>query len=121
MASKKMVIVTTHGAENPELATIPFVMANAALASDTEAVIILQSSAVYLSVKEFAAHVRADAFPPLQDLIKSFFEQGGRLLACVPCLKARGIDEKQVIEGTKLVAAATVVAEALSADSTLVY
>lgn len=116
-----MVFVTTHGAENPELAAIPFVMANAALASDMEAVMILQSSAVYLAMKDFAGHARAEAFPPLHDLIKSFFEQGGRLLVCVPCLKARGIEESQLIEGSRLVAAATVVAEASSADSTMVY
>jgi predicted peroxiredoxin len=121
MSSKKMVFVVTHGPENPELATVPFVMANAALASDMEAVMILQSSGVYLAVKDLAAHVRAEAFPPLKELIKSFSELGGRILVCVPCLKARNIDEKQVIDGVKLIAAATVVAEASSADSTMVY
>ena len=121
MATKKMVFILTHGQESPELATVPFVMANAALASDMEAVIILQSSAVYLAVKDMAAHVRAEAFPPLQELIKSFSELGGRIMVCVPCLKSRGIDDKQVIDGVKLVAAATVVAEASSADSTMVY
>ncbi len=121
MASKKMVFVITHGAENPEMATIPFVMANAALATDMEAVVILQSSSVFLAVKDFARHVRTESFPPLPDLIKSFFEQGGKLMACVPCLKARGIEETQLIEGTRLVASGTVVAEASTADSTMVY
>jgi predicted peroxiredoxin len=121
MASKKMVFVMTHGAENPELATVPFVMANAALASEMEAVVILQSSAVYLGMKDFAGHVRAESFPSLTNLIKTFFDQGGKLFACVPCLKARGIEEAQLIEGTRLAAAATVVAEAASADSTMVY
>ncbi len=121
MASKKMVFVMTHGPENPELATVPFVMANAALASDMDAVVILQSSAVYLAKKDFADHIRAEAFPPLKDLLSAFFDQGGRLLACVPCLKARGIEESQVVDGTKLVAAATGVSEASTADSTMVY
>jgi predicted peroxiredoxin len=58
---------------------------------------------------------------PLQDLIKTFFEMGGKLMACVPCLKARGITEDELIEGTKLIAAATVVAETSSADATLTY
>jgi len=121
MTSKKMVFVTTHGTESPDLASAPFVMANAALASDMEAVIVLQSSSVYLAMKGMAGHVRAEAFPSLEDLIKSFFEQGGRMFVCVPCLKARGIDESQLIEGAKMASAATVVSEASTSDSTMVY
>ncbi len=34
--NEKLVFMVTHGPEDPELATIPFVMAVAALASDVE-------------------------------------------------------------------------------------
>ena len=121
MPTKKMVIVATHAAEDPERATIPFVMANAALASDTEAIVILQTTGVMLAVKNYASHVRAEAFPPLQELMSTFQELGGKIFACVPCLKSRGISEDMLIEGVKQVAAATVVSETTSADTTLVY
>lgn len=121
LTSKKLVVIATHGAEDPEKATIPFVMANAALASDMEAVVILQSTAVMLAMRDHARHIHSDAFPPLQELIKTYTELGGKILACVPCLKSRGITEDQLIEGTRLVAATTVVNEAIDADATLTY
>ena len=121
MASKKMVMIATHAGEDPERATIPLVMGNAALASDTEVVMILQTTGVFLGVKGYAKNVRAESFPPLEDLMKTFVELGGSILACVPCLKSRGIAEDQLLPGVRQVAAATVVSESTSADSTLVY
>ncbi len=121
MAQKKMVIIATHAAEDPDRATIPFVMGNAALASDTDVTIILQSVGVMLAVKDFARHVHAESFPPLDELIKSYSELGGKLMACTPCLKARKITEEMLIAGTRQVAAGTVVSEATSADATLTY
>jgi len=121
MASKKLVVIATHGDEDPERATIPFVMANAALASETDATVILQTTGVNLAVKGYAKHVRAEAFPPLTDLIRGFMEMGGKLMVCAPCIKTRAITEDELIEGAKVVAAATVVAETTAADATLVY
>ncbi len=121
MASKKMVVITTHGDDDSERATIPFVMANAALASDTEVSVILQSTGVNIAVKGYTKHVRAEAFPPLADLVKGVLELGGKIMVCAPCLKSRGIAEDELIEGAKIIAAGTVVAETTSADATLVY
>jgi uncharacterized protein involved in oxidation of intracellular sulfur len=121
MPAKKMVIVATHGGEDPERAIIPFVMANAALATEMDVTVVLQTRGVWLAVKDYANHVKTEAFPPLDQLMKDFREMGGKMLACVPCLKARNITEDMVTEGTKLVAAGTVVAEVSTADATLSY
>jgi len=121
MADKKMVIIATHADDDPEKATIPFVMANAALASETGATVILQSTGVMLAVKGYTKHVRTEAFPELPDLMKSYLEMGGRILVCAPCLKSRGITEGDLIDGAKIIAAATVVSETTSADATLTY
>jgi uncharacterized protein involved in oxidation of intracellular sulfur len=121
MSDKKLVVIVTHAFEDPERATIPFVMANAALASETDVTVILQTTGVMLAVKDRAKHVRAESFPALHELVKIFSESGGKLMACAPCLKSRGITEEELIEGTRIVAAATVVAETTSADATLIY
>jgi len=121
MTNKKMIIIATRGGEDPERATIPFVMANAALATDIDVTIILQTTGVWLAVRDYASHVRAEAFPPLDQLIKDFRELGGKLVACVPCLKSRNITDDMLIEGTKQAAAGTVVTETTSADATLCY
>jgi uncharacterized protein involved in oxidation of intracellular sulfur len=121
MDRQKMVIIVTHGGEDPERATIPFVMANAALATEMDVTVILQTTGTWLAVKDYASHVRADAFPSLDQLMKDFKEMGGKMLACVPCLKSRNITEDMLIEGTRQVAAGTVVTEASSANATLTY
>ena len=48
-SADKVVIIATHGPEDPERATLPFVMATAAQVMENEAVIILQGNGVLLA------------------------------------------------------------------------
>jgi TusA-related sulfurtransferase len=66
MADEKLVFMVLHGPDEPEHATIPFVMACAALASDVEVVIGLQADGVELGRCGGVDGVEAFGFPPLQ-------------------------------------------------------
>jgi uncharacterized protein involved in oxidation of intracellular sulfur len=121
MAEEKIVYIVTHAGEDPERATLPFVLANAAQTMDVEAVIVLQGTGVYLAKKGYADHVFAAGVPPLKQLMESFFEQGGKILVCTPCIKERKIDESDIIKGAVPTAAAVLTQEILSANATLVY
>jgi uncharacterized protein involved in oxidation of intracellular sulfur len=121
MTKEKLVIVATHAADDPERATIPFVLANAAMATEMGVTVVLQAEGVRLAVIDEAKKINAEAFPPLQNLMKDFSGMGGVLMVCVPCLKARKIQESQIIPGTRFVAAGTIVAEVAAADKTLTY
>ena len=117
---EKLVIVATHGPEDPERATIPFVMAVAALASDVEVVMGFQADGVCLVHQGEAENVQAPEFPPLTKLLSDFRELGGKLLVCGPCVKSRGISES-LVPGAEIVAAGRFVAEVTSATNSLVY
>ncbi len=119
--TEKVLIIATHGPDDPERATFPFVMANAALVMDTEAVIVLQGAAVLLGKKGSFEHVYAAGLPPLKDLMKTFMEQGGKLLVCTPCIKERHIDESMLVENAELIAGARVIQESLEANAVLNY
>ncbi len=119
--SKKLMFIVTSAEEQPERATIPFVLANAALAMDAEATVVLQTMGVYLAMKGYARHVHASGFPPLQDLIESFLEQGGNLWVCEPCIKARHISPGELIEGARIVAGASLIDGMLDAKNVVVY
>jgi predicted peroxiredoxin len=119
--SKKLVFVLTHGPEDPERATIPFVLATAAQASGAEALLIFQSNSVLLLRKGMAEHVPSTAFAPLPDLMSLYQEGGGRLLACVPCLNARNLTAEDLIEGVDLVAAGAVVQQFMEATNVVAY
>lgn len=117
---EKLVILATHGPSNPELATIPFVMACAALASDVEVVMGFQGDGVSLMHQGEPETVEAVGFPPLAKLIGDFRELGGKTLVCGPCVKSRGI-EAELLAGAEIVAAGRFVAEITSAKACLTY
>ena len=119
--TEKLVIISTTGPDNIEKATLPFVVATAAQTLDAQVVIILQASAVLLAKKGMAENVNAQGFMPLKKLMDTFIELGGQLLICSPCIKERFIQPEDLVEGSKIVAAGTVVEEVLSATSTLTY
>lgn len=119
--TEKVVYICTHAGEDPERASLPFVLANAALAMDLEAVVVLQSTGVFLAKKGYVDNVLAGGLPPLKKLLADFMEQGGKLMVCVPCIKERQIAESDLISGAEPTAAAKLTLELLSANASLVY
>jgi predicted peroxiredoxin len=117
---EKLVIMATHGPDDPERATIPFVMACAALASDVEVVMGFQADGVCLVHQGEAETVQAPEFPPLTKLMADYKDLGGTLLVCGPCVKSRGIADT-LVPGAEVVAAGRFIAEVTSATSTLNY
>lgn len=117
---EKLVILVTHGPASPELATIPFVMACAALASDVDVVMGFQGDGVCLMHQGEADTVQAPDFPPLAKLVADFRELGGKALVCGPCVKSRGFGET-LIDSAEIVAAGRFVAEITSAKACLTY
>jgi uncharacterized protein involved in oxidation of intracellular sulfur len=118
---EKIVYVLTHGVEDPERCTFPFVLAGAGLAMDVHSTVVIQGSAVYLVKKGILEHVTVPGLKPLKELVKEFLENGGEILVCIPCLEERGIDPSELIEGATLGKAGKVVSRILEAKSTLVY
>lgn len=124
MAEKngKLILMCTHGPEDPERATIPFVMATAAQASDVDVILGFQANGVMLIRKGCAEHVFAAGFPPLKELLDIYMENGGKLFVCGPCVKSRQINpEEEFIAGATVVNAATFVKECTEATNVLVY
>jgi predicted peroxiredoxin len=119
--AEKLVIMVTHGPNSPERATVPFVMACAALASDVEVVMGFQVEGVRLVELGQADQVQAPEFPPLAKLLNDFHELGGVALVCGPCVKSRGITAEMLVPGAEIVAAARFIAEITSAQNCITY
>jgi predicted peroxiredoxin len=119
--NEKLVIMVTHGPDEPELATIPFVMAGAAVASDVDVVMGFQGEGCVLMKQGVAEAIEVPSFTPVRELLKTIKEFGGKLLVCSPCLKNRGLTQDDLVEGAEIVAAGRFVAEVTSATNCLVY
>ena len=119
--TRKYVIIATHGPEDAERASLPFVVGNGVLAMETNCTVILQASATLLAVLGGAEYVHAPEMPPLKTLIDLFLDNGGHILVCVPCLKARHITSDRIIAGVEIITTGRLVLESLEADVVLSY
>ncbi len=120
-SKEKIVILATHGPEEPERATLPFVMANGALVMNTDVVVILQGMGVHLAKKECCDRVFAAGLPDLRELIDSFLNQGGRLLVSISCIRERKISEDMLVEQAEPISAERAIQEVLEANAVLNY
>jgi len=106
----------THAKDNTDKATVAFVVANAAVASDKETLVFLSIEGVRLSQKGFADDVHEAGFAPLRELMSNFAKAGGKIYVCSPCFKKRSLDEGKLVEGATVVGGAKLV-EFLSGGS----
>lgn len=119
---EKILYIATCAGDNPEKAAMPLVMANAALAMDIKATVVLQGNGVYLAQKGYVdTMLPAGGFPPVKELLASFMELGGELKVCVPCLKERNINESELVDGSQTTAAGALNLEAIEANAVMVY
>jgi uncharacterized protein involved in oxidation of intracellular sulfur len=119
---EKILYIGTCGGDDPEKASMPFVMACAALAMDIKATVVLQGNGVYLAQKGYVDKMLpGGGFPPMKELLASFLELGGELKVCVPCIKERNIDESELVEGFQTTAAGALNVEAIEANAVMVY
>lgn len=119
---EKILYVCTCDEDRSEKAHMPFVLANAALAMDINATIVLQGDGVKLAQKGFADTMPpGGGFPPLKGLLASFLEQGGKIWVCSPCIKERNIAESDLIEASSITAAGSVNLEAIASDAVFVF
>lgn len=109
----------THGKEDPERATLPFILGNVAATADQQAAVLLTIDGVWLATKGYADDIQKEGFQPLHELIASFVENGGEIWACGACTKPRGISEEDLIAGARIVTAAFVVEQLAAGAATL--
>ncbi len=118
---KRVLIAVTNGPDNPEKAVLPFIIANGALTTEAEEIVImLQGAGVWLAKKGVAEHVLCCKWR-LGDLLKNFLEGGGKLFVCSPCLDERDIKEEELIEEAVIAGAVEFLDRASQSDVVLVY
>jgi predicted peroxiredoxin len=121
-STEKLVIMVTHGPGDPEQATIPFVMAVGALASEVQVVVGLQGAGVELALKGAADAIAVEGFPPLAKLMADYKAMGGKLLACPPSVNKRHIEAAtQFVDNAEVIGAGRFIVEFGTASHVLVY
>lgn len=98
--SEKFCVSITQCKKDGDMATVGFVVANAALGSEKETMVFLSADGVWAAVKgEYEKIDEGAPFAPLKELVDKFVAAGGRILVCSPCMKKREIGEADLIGG----------------------
>ena len=105
----KFCVSLTCAKDNTDKATVAFVVANAAVASDKDTLVFLNIEGVNLSQQGFADDIHEPGFAPLKELMSNFVNAGGKMYVCSPCFKKRGLDETKLIAGATVVGGAKLV------------
>lgn len=105
----KFCVSLTCAKDDPDRATVAFVVANAAVASDQETVVFLSTEGVRLAVRGYADDVAEEGFAPLRDLIANFAAAGGKIFVCSPCFRRRKLDDTALVPGAVVVGGAKLV------------
>jgi predicted peroxiredoxin len=119
--SEKLIFTCTHGKEDPERATLPFVAANVAATAGQEAVVLCTIDAVWLGAQGGTDGIAYEGLPVLADLYTEFIENGGQVWLCGACTKPRGITEDHVVKGATIVGAAKVVEEIVAGAKAVAF
>ncbi|MCA8960178.1 MAG: DsrE family protein [Planctomycetes bacterium] len=107
--ARKFCVSLTCSKNDCDKATVAFVVANAAVASDLDTLVFLSIEGVRLAEKGYADDIHEEGFAPLADLMAGFVEAGGKIWVCSPCFKKRGLDEAALISGATVVGGAKLV------------
>ena len=99
--SRDLVVLITHGADH-ELSSVAFTIANGGMTAGLKVSIFLTSAAVDLVRKRAIDSTIVPPLEPLAALVTDFINRGGRLWACTPCVKARGYQQSDLIEGVEI-------------------
>jgi predicted peroxiredoxin len=101
----KVVVNLATGLEDPERVTVAFLVGGAAAEQGKRVAMFLTKEAVRLALPGFAQGVACDGCPPLGRLFEQFAENGGELLVCPICAKARAVDEGTLVANARLAGA----------------
>jgi len=113
---RELVVLMTRGTDH-EMSSVGFTIANGGMTAGFKKVtVFLTSSAVDLARRRAIDTTQVPPLEPLAELVKDFLRRGGRLVACTPCVKARGYAQQDLIEGTEI-AGSSVIHERLLAGA----
>ena len=97
-SSRSLVVLMTHGADD-ERSSVAFTIACGGITAGLKVSIFLTSASVDLVRKRAIDMTVVAPLSPLRELVQDFMKRGGTIWACTPCVKARGYEQPDLIEG----------------------
>jgi predicted peroxiredoxin len=106
-AQRELVILMTKGIDH-ELSSVGFTIACGGITAGLKVCIFLTSAAVDVVRKRGADMTHVPPLDPLKAQIEDFIRRGGQLVACTPCVKARGYAQEDLVDGVTIAGASVI-------------
>lgn len=118
--ASKLVVLITKGIDH-ELSSVAFTIANGGMTAGQEVSIFLTSCGIDLVRKRGAEMTKVDPLDSLSNLMNDFLKRGGKIWACSPCVKARGYDQDDLIDGVLITGASLLHQKIMDGAATLSF
>jgi predicted peroxiredoxin len=118
--TEKLVILVTKGIDS-ELSSVAFTIANGGLTAGLKVFIFLTSAAIDVVRRGGQRMTHVPPLEPLANMIEDFQKRGGVIWACPPCVKSRGYEQSDLLEGVTIVGASAMHAEIKQGAATLSF
>jgi predicted peroxiredoxin len=92
---------SSFGADDPERATVPFILACSA-ANKAKTKVFLTGHALGLVLKGRNEHVAAEGYTPVRSYVEEFVGKGGEIIICRVCANVMGVTEEDLIDGVAI-------------------
>lgn len=118
--TEKLVVLMTKGIDS-ELSSVAFTIANGGLTAGLKVSIFLTSNAIDLVRRGGQSLTQVAPLDLLAGLIQDFQARGGVIWACPPCVKARGYEQSDLLDGVIIMGASAMHAEIKAGAATLSF
>ncbi|MBL8908468.1 MAG: DsrE family protein [Rhizobiales bacterium] len=118
--TRKLVVLVTKGIES-ELSSVAFTIANGGITAGLQVYMFLTSTAIDLVRRNGQSMTQVAPLDPLAALIADFQKRGGVIWACTPCVKSRGYEQKDLLDGVVITGASVMHAEIKQGAATLSF
>ncbi len=98
----KVVIGQTHGTNDPEAVLIGYLLGVEALRAGKQVLMWLTKDGVHIATPGYAEAISVPGAPVIGDLHAEYIERGGRFYACPVCVKSRGLENAEWVEGAEV-------------------
>lgn len=116
----KLVVLMTKGIDS-ELSSVAFTIANGGITAGLKVSVFLTSAAIDVVRRRGQAMTHVAPLDPLAALIADFQKRGGTIWACPPCVKSRGYEQTDLLEGVVIAGASAMLAQVKEGAATLSF
>lgn len=118
--TEKLVVMLTKGIDS-ELSSVAFTLANGGITAGLKVFVFLTSTGIDVVRKGGNAMTHVPPLDSLAALVKDFQSRGGVIWACPPCVKSRGYEQADLLDGVIIAGGTAMHAEIKDGAATLSF